>query len=111
MASSHEIIYWDSLGQSLAATTAYRVDLPVGTTEWAVYNTSAGTVGVAGTAATIASAADLVPLLTASPPITGKGGSLFVGNATGGPLTVVVRWSRPGRQPTNDAGTASFVAI
>lgn len=111
MASSDETVYWDSLGQSLAAGATYRVNLPVGTTEWAVYNTSAGTVTVAGTAATIASPADLVPLLTASPPVTGKGQSLFVGNATAGALTVVVRWNRQGRQPANDAGTASFTAL
>ena len=111
MASSDETIYWDSLGQSLALGTAYRVNLPVGTTEWAVYNTSGGTIGVAGTAATIAVPANTVAIPTGQPPVTGKGQSLFVGNATGGALTIVVRWSRQGRQPTNDAGTASFTAL
>ena len=110
MAISNETIYWDSLGQSLAAATAYRVNLPVGTTEWTVANTSLGPIGVAGTAASIAAPANVIPVVTATS-LSGKGSQLFVGNATGGALTVVVVWGRPGRQPTNDAGTASYTAL
>ena len=110
MSSSHETIYWDSLGQSLAAGTAYSVALPIGTTEWTVINTSNGTIGIAGTAASIAVAANVVPIPTATA-LSGKGQQLFVGNATGGALTVVVTWGRAGRQPSMDAGTASFTAL
>ena len=110
MASSHETFYWDSLGHSLLNGAAYRVDLPSGTTEWSVINVSAGTLAVAGTAASIASAANRIPLVTTAV-LSGKGGSLFVANGTGAPLSVIVMWGRHGRQPTNDAGRADFITL
>jgi len=113
MASSHETIYWDSLGHILAATTAYRVDLPSGTTEWTVINVNAGAadmLAVAGTATSIASAANRIPLAPTAV-VSGKGGSLFVLNPNVGSLPVIVMWGRHGRQPTNDAGLADFITL
>ena len=111
MSSSHQPIYWDSLGQSLAPTTAYGVDLPVGTTDWTVVNMSAGTIIVAATAATIATGVtNSIPVLTGTS-LSGKGQQLFVGNLTGGALAATVVWHRPGRQPDMDAGTASWNAL
>ena len=111
MSSSQQPLYWDSVGQSLAPTTAYKVNLPSGTTDWTVVNTSAGTIGVAGTAASIAVAANVIQIPTGQPAVTGKGQSLFLGNASGGALTVLVIWTRAGRQPTADAGTTTFTAL
>jgi hypothetical protein len=113
MASSHETIYWDSLGHSLLNGAAYRVELPSGTTEWTVINVNAGAtdmLAVAGTAASIASAANRIPLAPTAV-LSGKGGSLFVANGTGAPLSVIVMWGRHGRQPTNDAGRADFITL
>ena len=110
MSSSHQPIFWDSLGQTLAAGAAYRVNLPIGTTEWRVVNTSGGTIGVAGTAASIATAANVVPCPSATS-LVGQGQSLFLANGTGGGLTVVGVWARAGRQPDPGAGTASFTTL
>ena len=111
MSSSQQPIYWDSLGHTLLAATAYRVNLPVGTTDWTVMNMSGGTIGVAGTAASIVVAANVIQVPTATPPVSGNGQSLFVGNATAGPLPVLVVWRRAGRQPTSDAGTTTLTAL
>jgi len=108
MSSSQQALYWDSVGQTLAATTAYKVNLPSGTTDWTVVNTSGATIGIAGTAATIAS--PHLGVLT-NETLSGKGQELYLGNATGGGLTVVVVWNRAGRQPTGDAGTTTFTAL
>ncbi len=111
MSSSQQPIYWDSLGHSLLAGTGYSVELPIGTTDWTVFNTSLGDIAIAGTAASLAVALNVIPIPTATAPVSGKGQSLFVGNATVGALTVVVAWQRPGRQPDMDAGTATFTAL
>ena len=108
MSSSQQPLYWDSASQALAATTAYKVNLPPGTTDWTVVNGSGGTIGIAGTAATIASPHLAVLNNTV---FNGKGGELYLANATGAPLTVVVSWIRPGRQPTGDAGATTFTAL
>jgi hypothetical protein len=108
MSSSQQPIYWDSAEQALAATTAYKVNLPIGTTDWTVYNGSGGTVGIAGTAATIAASHLAVRNDDA---VSGKGQDLYLVNGTGGALTIQVSWIRAGRQPTSDAGTTTFTAL
>ena len=111
MSSSHEPVYWDSLGHTLLAATGYNVSLPIGTTDWAVINISGGTLYAAGSGATLATGAtSSVPIPTATS-FEGKGQSLFVGNLTGAGLAVVVAWRRPGRQPDMNAGTATFTAL
>jgi hypothetical protein len=108
MSSSQQPIYWDSAGHTLLATTAYKVNLPSGTTDWTVVNTSGATIGIAGTAATIAS--PHLGVLTGED-LSGKGQELYLANATGGGLAVVVVWIRAGRQPTNNAGVTTFTAL
>ena len=108
MSSSQQPIYWDSAEQALAATTAYKVNLPIGTTDWTVYNASGGSVGIAGTAATIASPNIAVRNNEA---MSGKGQGLYLANGTGAPLTIQVSWIRAGRQPTDNAGTTTFTAL
>ena len=113
MSSSHEPVYWDSTSASLAATTSYRVNLPAGTTDWAVVNASGGDVRIAGTEATITSVATPPPQLTVRTGSVhiGKGHGLFIANGTGGALIVGLTWSRVGRQPSVDAGTVTFTAL
>jgi len=113
MSSSHQPIYWDSLGQSMVGLTAYRIDLPPGTTSWVIANAESGATDhmfIAATAANIADATNRLYLAPAST-LSGVGQTLYVLNGTGGALVSKVTWHRPGRQPTNDAGTATFTAI
>ena len=113
MSSSHEPIYWGSVGASLADGSAYTVNLPVGTTEWTVVNVNTGagdTLRIAGNSTTILTAGLCIPI-PATTSASGKGQSLFVANDSGGPLGVAVAWMRPGRQPAMDAGTATITAL
>jgi len=113
MSSSHEPIYWGSVGATLADGTDYTVNLPVGTTEWTVINVNAGaanTLRIAGNGTTIATVGQCIPV-PAGTTASGKGQSLFVANDSGGPLGVAVAWMRPGRQPSMDAGTATITAL
>jgi hypothetical protein len=108
MSSPQQPLYWDTVRQTLAAGTDYKVNLPSGTIDWTVVNTSASTISIAGTAATIASPHLAVVTLESA---SGKGQELYLANATGGGLTIVVSWIRPGRQPTADAGVTTFTAL
>ena len=111
MSSSQQPIYWGTVGASLTDATDYVVNLPVGTTEWTIVNVNAaGDLRIAGNSTTIATAAQCMPL-PAGVSILGKGQSLFVANDSGGALNVAVGWARPGRQPANDAGTATITAL
>ena len=111
MSSSQQPIYWDSAGQALAATTAYKVNLPTGTADWTVLNGSGGTVSIAGTQATIGLAITNHVVLPDATSFSGKGQELYVSNPSGGALTIQVSWIRAGRQPTGDAGTTTFTAL
>ena len=113
MSSSHEPIYWGSVGASLADGSAYSVNLPVGTTEWTIVNVNAGagdTLRVAGNSTTILTAGLCIPVPSGTT-VSGKGQSRFVANDSGGALGVAVAWMRPGRQPAMDAGTATITAL
>jgi len=113
MSSSHETMYWGTVGASLLNTTDYAVNLPVGTTGWTIVNTNTvvtDILRIAGNSTTIATPSQCVPLLPGAS-TSGKGQSLFVANDSGGALNVVVAWERPGRQPTNNAGTATITAL
>jgi hypothetical protein len=113
MSSTNVPFYWDSTAHTLALTTIYRVGLPSGTTEWTVLNPSLQPIFIAGTEATITSAATPPPYVgvLAGTAQSGKGQSLYIANRTPGPLDIGLTWGRPGRQPEMDAGTVTFEAI
>jgi len=117
MSSTHEPVYWDCVGHTLAnpggvgVASTYSITFPQGTTMWRIINGSAThSPEVAGTLATITTAPNPIPI----PEVvegstwnvyTGSGQTVFIRNRHNGQtINISIMWERIGRQPAMDAG-------